>query len=198
MTDADVVVVPANHASWDDLRAIFGTAYPSRCMCQRHKIRDRDRAGYPPEALADRLREQTRCGRPDSGATTGLVAFDDRTPIGWCAVEPRPAYLLGPRHTAWTGRDEDPDDPSVWALTCFLVRAGHRNRGVAYALARAAIDFARSRGAAALEGYPVDLAPGERITWDEIGPGPVSVFEDAGFREVSRPSRRRSVMRIEL
>src|SRR2546426_612389 len=35
----NVVIVPANEASWDDIVAIFGTAdYPGRCRCQRFKV----------------------------------------------------------------------------------------------------------------------------------------------------------------
>ena len=35
-----VTIVPANEASWADLRAIFGRAdYPARCLCQRLKVK---------------------------------------------------------------------------------------------------------------------------------------------------------------
>ena len=34
-----LMIVPANEASWDDLAAIFGTTdYPGRCQCQRFKV----------------------------------------------------------------------------------------------------------------------------------------------------------------
>jgi hypothetical protein len=39
---------------------------------------------------------------------------------------------------------------------------------------------------------------GEEITWGELGVGARGVFEAAGFREVSRPSARRVVMRVEF
>ena len=55
----------------------------------------------------------------------------------------------------WEGRAEDKTDDSVWAVTCFVTRAGFRKRGVSRALARAAVDFARERGARAVEGYPM-------------------------------------------
>jgi hypothetical protein len=36
----DLTIVGANHASWADLRAIFGTSdYSGRCYCQRFKTR---------------------------------------------------------------------------------------------------------------------------------------------------------------
>ena len=99
----------------------------------------------------------------------------------------------------WEGRAEDKADPTVWAVTCFFVRAGYRGRGISRALARAAVDHARDRGARALEGYPMLRRPdGADITWDEIHVGAQSIFSAAGFREVSRPGVRRAVMRIDF
>jgi GNAT superfamily N-acetyltransferase len=86
----------------------------------------------------------------------------------------------------------------VWAVTCLFTRAGFRRRGVSYALARAAVGFARERGARALEGYPMLARPGQDITWGELNMGTRSVFADAGFTEVARPTPRRAVMRIDF
>ncbi|NUP74580.1 MAG: GNAT family N-acetyltransferase [Sinomonas sp.] len=79
-----------------------------------------------------------------------------RPTVGWCAVEPRTAYpRLGAARIPWAGRDEDPADDGVWSVTCFVVRGGYRKQGIARALARATVDFARGRGARAIEAYPV-------------------------------------------
>jgi GNAT superfamily N-acetyltransferase len=128
------------------------------------------------------------------------VAFRGEEPVGWCAVEPRPAYpgLLRVYRVPWAGRSEDKTDEGVWAVTCFFVRAGFRRQGVSYALARAAVGFAQARGAQALEGYPMLTAPGQEIAWGELSVGARSVFEAAGFREVSHPSPRRVVMRVDF
>jgi len=91
---------------------------------------------------------------------------------------------------------EDKTDESVWAVTCFVTRAGFRRRGVSHALARAAVDFAHERGARALEGYPMIVEPGQDITWGELHVGNRSIFEAAGFTEVSHPTR--VVMRIDF
>jgi hypothetical protein len=32
------------------------------------------------------------CDHPESATTSGLVAYLDGEPVGWCAVEPRTAY----------------------------------------------------------------------------------------------------------
>ena len=62
-----------------------------------------------------------------------------------------------------------------------MTRAGFRRRGVSRALARAAVDFARERGARALEGYPMITEKGKEITWGELYRGSRSIFEAAGF-----------------
>jgi len=146
-----VKIVPANQASFEDLQTVFGTRGPgARCQCQRYKLRPREAfAKFPVEERALRLRNQTDCGHPDAEATSGLVAYLDGEPVGWCAVEPRPAFtgLLRNNRVPWEGRAEAKDDETVWAVTCLFTRAGYRKRGVSYALARAAADFARERGA---------------------------------------------------
>jgi GNAT superfamily N-acetyltransferase len=195
-----ISVVPANEASWEDLQAVFGDRGDAAdCQCQRYKIRDFQWASVPADARAGRLREQADSGHPGSGTTSGLVAYLDGEPVGWCAVEPRTAYqrLLRTR-VPWTGRTEEKTDDSVWAVTCFVTRKGFRRRGVTYALARATVGFARERGARVLEGYPMITVPGQEITWGELHVGSRSIFAAAGFTEVSRPSKRRVVMRIDF
>jgi GNAT superfamily N-acetyltransferase len=194
-----IAVRPANEASWDDLVAVFGTRGPgASCWCQREKLaRGEAFKHHPPEVRAARLREQADCGGP--GPTTGLVAYDDGEPVGWCAVEPRPAYegmVRNSSKAAWVGRDEDRTDPGVWAVTCFLVRAGHRRAGVATALAAAAVQHARAHGARALEGYPMTTTTTALL--EELHVGTAGMFAAAGFAEVHRPSLRRAVMRIDF
>lgn len=198
--EADISVVPANEASCEDLMAVFGSrGAAARCYCQRFKIRGRewDRGSVAVEDRAFGLRQQTDCGYPESDATSGLVAYLDSEPVGWCAIESRTAYVrLG--RVPWAGRDEDKAEDSVWAVTCFLTRTGFRHRGVSYALDRATVDFAGKRGARAIEGYPMITQPGQDITWGEVHVGSRSIFAAAGFTEISRPTKRRVVMRIDF
>jgi hypothetical protein len=67
----------------------------SRCQCQRYKLRPLDwdsAASVTVGERARRLRRQTGCGQPESATTSGLVAYLDGEPVGWCAFEPRSAY----------------------------------------------------------------------------------------------------------
>jgi GNAT superfamily N-acetyltransferase len=198
----EITVVPANQAACDDLQTVFGSRGSAAvCQCQRYKLAPREAfKSFPAEERALRLRAQTNCGLPGATSTSGLVAYLEGEPVGWCAVEPRPAYqgLLRVYRVPWEGRAEDKNDESVWAVTCVFGRAGFRHRGVSYALARAAVDFARERGAQALEAYPMLTQPGEEITWGELHMGTRSIFAAAGFTEVGHPTPRRVVMRIDF
>ncbi|MET0887535.1 MAG: GNAT family N-acetyltransferase, partial [Mycetocola sp.] len=119
-------------------------------------------------------------------------------PVGWCAVEPRTSYSRLNRMTVVKGSPEKPDDDSVWAVTCFVVRVGFRKRGIGRALLGGAIDHARRGGARVIEGYPVDPAEREKVSSAELYHGSVSLFAANGFREVSRPSPDRAVMQLDL
>jgi GNAT superfamily N-acetyltransferase len=195
-----LTVVPANEASWEDLRAIFGDrGYAAYCQCQKFKIGNHQWTAPTLAERMDRLRDETHCGDPTARATSGLVAYLDGEPVGWCAIEPRTTYpRLPPARIAWNARGEDKDDDGIWAVTCFATRAGFRGRGVMRGLARATVDFARQRGARALESYPMLTEPGRDVTWGELHVGSRSIFADAGFQEVAHPTLRRVVMRIDF
>ena len=200
VTTERLSIVPANEASWDDLVAVFGMrGYSGRCRCQRFKVQSWMWRDSTWEERSEALRMQTACGDPEAPETSGLVAYLDGEPVGWVAVEPRIAYpKLRTTPVPWRGRDENKDDDGVWAVTCFAVRTGFRGRGLTYPLAAATVDFARDRGARALEAYPMITQPDKEITWGETHVGTRQVFEAAGFTEVSHPTLRRVVMRIDF
>lgn len=199
MPDSDVTVVPANEASWDDLQAVFGRGTAAKCQCQRIKLGDHDWYAMPVEQRAHRLREETDCGHPGAERTSGMVAYVAGEPVGWVAVEPRANYRrLRGSSVPWAGRTENPDDPDVWAIVCFAIRPGFRGQGITRPLAVAAVEYARAQGAKAVEGYPMLRRPGQIVSWGEMNFGSRNTFVAAGFREVSHPTTRRLVMRLDL
>lgn len=199
-TVPDARIVPANQASWEDLQAILGRAdYAHLCQCQRQRLADRLWWHMPFEERAFLLRQQTSCGDPGAEETSGIVAYLGEEPVGWCAVDRRTAFRrVRNSPVAWKGRAEDKDDESVWAAVCFVVRLGYRGRHLTYALARGAAEHARAWGAAAVEGYPMVNEPGREVTWGELNVGPLTAFLAAGYREVSHPTLRRVVVRLDF
>jgi hypothetical protein len=74
-----------------------------------------------------------------------------------------------------------------------FTRAGFRRRGGGRARARRG--GLRPRGARAIEGYPMTR---KNVILEELHVGTEGVFADAGFTEVSRPTLRRVVMRLDF
>lgn len=126
----------------------------------------------------------------DSGVSPGLMAYADGKAIGWCALAPRETYSALARSRILKPIDDEP----VWSVVCFFIAKGHRRRGLSSELLEAAVDFAASRGAGIVEGYPCEPKKS-----DEPDPflytGLASAFRKAGFKEAARRSERRPIMR---
>ncbi|MDE0546711.1 GNAT family N-acetyltransferase [Microbacterium sp. C7(2022)] len=190
-------IVPANEVTWDDLQSVL-TGPAAKCQCERQRLGDRDWWYMPVTEREDLFRTESGCDDPRATSTTGIVGFSEDEPVAWCAVDRRATFgRLRGSPVPWKGRLEDKDDESVWAIACLVVRKGYRGRGYTYPMVAAAVDFARSRGAAAIEGYPM-VTGGREVIWDELNVGPVGPFAAAGFTEVSHPTKRRVVMRRDL
>ena len=201
---AELRVVPVTEAPWDDVRAVFGTrGDPSTCWCQFFKV---DPATWKQQDVPfferslceqiDAARELAASGGRSAGP--GVLAYLGSVPVGWAAVEPRPAYprVLTSRVIP-ASAEPDHDDANVWAVTCFVVRVGYRRRGIGAALLAGAVEQARQGGARVVEAYPVDTA-GEKVSSADLYHGPLSTFVTAGFDITGRPAEGRAVVRIAL
>lgn len=188
--DPLLAVVPATSERWPDLEVVFGTrGDPSWCFCQFFLTTG---SGYRESAERNR---QALCAQVSHQLPPGLLAYAGSEPVGWVQVGPRAFYprITGNRLTA------DLDSEGVWRCTCFVVRVGHRRRGVARALLAGAVAFARGQGARILEGHPVDVAGrGGRVPSANLYHGTLSMFADAGFVEVIRTRPDRPVVRLRL
>jgi GNAT superfamily N-acetyltransferase len=189
-------IIPAGEAPFADVEAVFGTrGDPATCWCQWYKLRGAEFRAADPRELRDRLAAQLA----EPGFGPGLLAYDGETPVGWCAVEARPA-LARLEHSPVASATTEPDfaDASVWSVSCFVIPRAFRRRGVATALAAAAVDVARDHGARVVEAYAVDPAARTKPPAAELFPGTVSMFTAAGFVEVARPKPHRVVMQRRL
>ena len=74
--------------------------------------------------------------------------------------------------------------PPVWSAWCVRVRPGHRGKGISHALLDGAVAYARSRGAPAIEGYPVDNN-GKKVDLTMAYVGTRALFEQSGFTKAA-------------
>jgi GNAT superfamily N-acetyltransferase len=186
-----ITVQPVTEALFDDVQTVFGArGEAARCQCQRYRMGWHDHQSDNVQGRRELLRDQVAEGH-------GLLAYLDGEPVGWCSLAPRRDYTYL-RQPTWKGRNEDKDDPTVWAVTCFVARAGFRRQGISRALAAATIDAARDAGARAAEAYPMKPAPGKDVPWGEMHVGALSAFLAAGYRIVHVPSLRRAIVRYDF
>lgn len=125
-------------------------------------------------------------------SSPGIIAYADDKPAGWCAVAPRIEYVRLEKSRVLKPVDDKP----VWSVSCFFIAKEFRKKELSSKLLKATIDFAFSKGAEIVEGYPVEPKNGimaDVFVWTGIA----SVFKKAGFKEVVRRSETRPIMRIE-
>jgi GNAT superfamily N-acetyltransferase len=184
-----LVIEPLTPERWRDLVRLFGERGASAgCWCMWWR---QSGAEFRKSAGAKNKRAFKEI--VDTGRATGLLAYLDGRPAGWCSVAPRQDFPRLQRSP-----DLKPvDDRRVWSVVCFFIERRARGRGVAAALLEAAIDHARRNGARIVEGYPVDGPD----AWGAASAytGLTSMFRRAGFRQVARrPGARRRVMRYSV
>jgi GNAT superfamily N-acetyltransferase len=186
---SDITVRAVDADRLDDLDALFAnskTTAGCRCMWFIVTAKECD-AGWGEPNRAAFATITAAAADP-----VGLLAYRDGEPVGWCAAGPRSRYARALRSTHLKERDPAEDD-SVWLVPCFYVRRDARKAGVTVSLLRAAVDLARSRGASAVEGFPL-AGDGRRSAADAyLGVEPL--FDDCGFTAVARPSPNRVIMR---
>jgi len=178
--------LPATQARWADLEALFGERGAcGGCWCMAWRL---PRAQYVAgKGLSNRkaLRRLVKSKEPP-----GILAYAGRKAVGWCAVAPRSEYSFLERSRVLKQVDALP----VWSISCLFVLKSHRRQGVSTLLLRAAVEFAASRGAKWVEGYPT-IPYAENAPAAFIWTGTLSSFERAGFTEVARRSPGRPIMR---
>ncbi|KRF08899.1 GCN5 family acetyltransferase [Arthrobacter sp. Soil782] len=188
-------VFPAAADRFDDVASLLAPKTPGAgaCWCLSPRLASSELGALGTEGREARMREL--CGEDPP---PGLLAYLDSTPVGWCAVGPRGGMGRLTRSRTIQQLDELP----VWSVICFVVKAGHRRRGVATRLLEEAVAFAGSHGAPAIEGYPID-AEGTRINTTLAFVGTTALFEKVGFERVAETKatsagRTRWIMRRDL
>lgn len=111
----------------------------------------------------------------------GLLAFEGDEPVGWIAIAPRPEF----RRVDSSRATPRVDDVDVWIIPCITVRPSARGRGIALALIRAAVAYAKEQGAPTVEAYP--RAGSARTKDDNAYFGTEPLFRRAGFRVIRKP-----------
>ena len=167
-----IVVRPATKARFGDVATMLGPKNPdaSVCLCLSHRLDSKTNRSLTGRARGEYVK--MLCGRR---AAPGVLAYADGEVAGWAAVAPRSELPF-----ARSAKIPRVDDLPVWSVWCIRVRPGYRGRGISHTLLDGAVAYARSRGAPAIEGYPVDNQ-GKKVDLTMAYVGTRKLFEDAGF-----------------
>ncbi len=177
---------PATPDRWSDVEALFGERGAcGGCWCMAWRLRRKDW-----EAGKGAKNKRALKKIVDSGGMPGIIGYLGDEPVAWCSVAPRSEYSVLERSRVLKPVDDKP----VWSVSCLFVLKPYRRLGVSSRMLKAAAEFAKSRGATIVEGYPVE--PTMTKTPDPfVWTGIPSAFLKAGFKEVARRSKTRPIMR---
>jgi GNAT superfamily N-acetyltransferase len=197
-----LVFKPVTLNEWPDMQRLFGpNGANGGCWCMWWRIKRSEFDSNHGELNRRAMEAIIRSGR-----VPGLLAYLQGEPIGWCSVAPREEFPVLDRSPVLKRVDDQP----VWSIVCFYIHRNYRRRGLNRLLIEAAVDYARSQGAAIVEAYPVDpdtcrVNVGEAFTGlidtfrkAEAFTGLIDTFRKTGFEEVARRSARRAVLRYSV
>ena len=176
------------------MAAVLGPKDPSAtvCWCLSHRLDSKTNRALTGRARGEYVRKL--CGR---NIAPGVLAYCDGEVAGWAAVAPRAELPY-----ARSAKIPHVDDLPVWSVWCIRVRPGYRGRGISHVLLDGAVGYARSQGAPAVEGYPVDNQ-GRKVDPTMAYVGTRKLFEGAGFTKAADTSSvsggfPRVLMRLDL
>ena len=150
--------------------------------------------------LVPYARRQTR-GRerpPLEGASrsrgeSAALVFDGDDAVAWCqygSPEELPRiYHRKEWEAGLTG------EPPAYRITCIFVDRDYRQKGVAGAAVRGALDLIATAGGGIVEGYPHDLR-GEKMRSQFLYSATRSLFEEIGFSYERPKGKKNCVMRM--
>ena len=178
--DDEIEFHEVDRGRWRDLEGLFDSrGGPKYCWCMVWRSMPAGVSRGDNDAKKEALR-----GRVQQGEDIGILGYLKGEVVGWCSVAPRDTYRA-------LGGPADAPGENVWSIVCFFVPRRLRMKGIARGLVRAAVDYAREKGATVVEAYPVAPdSPSYRFM------GFIGTFESMGFREVGRAGIRRHVMRL--
>lgn len=163
---------------FDDIQTMLGPKRPDAnvCWCLSYRIPSKENVSLTGPARGAKVAALMKEG------PIGVLAYDGDEVVGWAAVARR-------ADTTFARNRKIPhvDDVDVWSVWCIRVRPGHRGKGISHSLLAGAVEYARSQGAQAIEGYPVDN-DGRKVDLTMAYVGTRSLFEKAGFQKAAGTS----------
>lgn len=170
-----------------DKRALKDNPKWDGCYCQHYlhsdtEMSEQEEIRSSGVSLAEFNREKS-CKRISNNSLQGYLAFENGKVIGWLSAGAAEIYKQFPSSEEGEAR-----------VICFTIDPNYRNQGIAKALLQFAISDLKGKGFKFITGRGVYQVESESKNY----PGPISLYESVGFREIIKLSDDFGLMRLDL
>ena len=178
--------VPLTSHNWNAFLELFGgvSGGCGGCWCTWWRMSRAEWYQHTKKGRLDVMRELVARRQP-----TGVLLLNSQEAEGWCAVAPLSEYPTMLRSPVCKPMDKT----DSWCISCIFIKAPYRRQGKMETLIRGAANYAFSRGAPAVDGFP--QRSGDRGMYVDRFVGVEGSFERAGFERIESRGRFRVAMR---
>jgi len=178
---------PVTLSRWKDFELLFGkNGACGGCWCMYWLLKQSEYDKQKGSGNKRAMKKLIEAGKPP-----GIIGYFKKEPVAWCCVGPREDFSRLERSRTLKPIDDQP----VWSILCLFVAKTYRNAGLSSQVVTAAAEYAFSKGATIVEGYP--YVTGNKKWADPfVFSGLASSFKKAGFKVVAKPSKSRLIVRL--
>jgi len=175
-------------STWESLLKLFGEKGAcGGCWCMTWRLVSKEYEKSKGDRNRELLYQLAKNKEP-----LGVIAFEDRNPIGWCSISPREKLIRLENSRLFKRIDDTP----VWSITCMFIKKEYRKKGISSLLIKEASLYAFLKGAKAIEAYPLISTKNKMIPDVFAYYGLVNAFKKAGFKKIKKASENRLIMRL--
>lgn len=175
--------------SWHDFEALFEKHKGVRggCWCAYYLGRPKDFRYEEKEK-----HKQTHFEHVQEFGSTGILLYDDETPIGYAQVAPYHVIERYDTTKDYIKLPQDYKDQRQWRISCMFIDKDYRKQHYASTLFLEACDYIAQTGGGWVEVFPF-IQEGDKQRFDFNGS--VAFYTKHGFEEVSQLGKSILLMR---
>ena len=180
---------PVTKDNWKDFENLFGEKGAcAGCWCMYWRMKRSEYDKIRGAGTKKKMRQIIY-----QGTVPGILAYEDKKPIGWCSVAPREDFPVLENSRVLKRIDNKP----VWSIVCFYIKKNYRKKGLSIDLINSAKAYVKVNKGKIIEGYPIEPKSGKTadvFAWTGLS----TAFRKAGFKEIVRRSETRPIMRYSI
>jgi GNAT superfamily N-acetyltransferase len=177
---------PLTEKTWNDFEDLFGARGAcGGCWCMAWRLKSSDFEKQKGAGNKKKMKSLVK-----KNEQIGIIGYIEKKPIAWCSVAPREKFIRLESSRVLKKIDDEP----VWSILCFFISREFRRKGLSTNLMEGVIAFCKKEKVKIIEGYPT-VPYNKDIPAAFAWTGVPSAFEKAGFKEITRRSKSRPIMR---